>query len=240
MEIKIPSIQKEWQVPSNQPTWKSQAIMVVKKIKAKYSVEFQKASKYTGVPVNILYAFAATESGGLDNSSLNGPSKGLMQVNPSSAWQTLKDQLAEDTMIQFYPLYQLAPNAFTIKKAITATSLGKASDYLVIKPVSVSPYLGQRMVQSSQFAIYIGSLLLAQFIAGSIATVGQIRLDHIIIKYNAGTGRYKQVVKNRGLESAQVDTTQIYNAVDIPVTRAYIVKLLGINGFMDVQKQGLA
>ena len=96
------------------------------------------------------------------------------------------------------------------------------------------------MVADAQFAIYMGSLLLAQLIAGTIAKTGQIRLDHIIVKYNAGTGRFKQVVTNRGLESASVDTTQLYSKLGIPVSQAYIVKMMGINGYLDVQKQGLA
>jgi len=241
MEIKIPAIQKEWKVPSNQPTWKSQAISVIKKIKTNYTVQMAKASQYTGVPVNILIAFTATESGGALNQTLNGPSKGVMQVNPSSAWQALSDQIKVDTIGRFYPLYQLAPNAFTVKKAVAANSVGKATDYLTLKPLSTAaPYLGQRMVADAQFAIYMGSLLLAQLIAGTIAKTGQIRLDHIIVKYNAGTGRFKQVVTNRGLESASVDTTQLYNQLGIPVSQAYIVKMMGINGYLDIQKQGLA
>ena len=241
MEIKIPAIQKEWKVPSNQPTWKSQAISVIKKIKTNYTVQMAKASQYTGVPVNILIAFTATESGGALNQTLNGPSKGVMQVNPSSAWQALSDQIKVDTIGRFYPLYQLAPNAFTVKKAVSANSVGKATDYLTLKSLSTAaPYLGQRMVADAQFAIYMGSLLLAQLIAGTIAKTGQIRLDHIIVKYNAGTGRFKQVVTNRGLESASVDTTQLYNQLGIPVSQAYIVKMMGINGYLDIQKQGLA
>jgi hypothetical protein len=241
MEIKIPAIQKEWKVPSNQPTWKSQAISVIKKIKTNYTVQMAKASQYTGVPVNILIAFTATESGGALNQTLNGPSKGVMQVNPSSAWQALSDQIKVDTIGRFYPLYQLAPNAFTVKKVVAANSVGKATDYLILKPLSTAaPYLGQRMVADAQFAIYMGSLLLAQLIAGTIAKTGQIRLDHIIVKYNAGTGRFKQVVTNRGLETASVDTTQLYNQLGIPVSQAYIVKMMGINGYLDVQKQRLA
>jgi hypothetical protein len=241
MEIKIPAIQKEWKVPANQPPWKSQATAVIKKIKANYSGQMAKASQYTGVPVNILVAFAATESGGALNQTLNGPSKGIMQVNPSSAWQALSDQIKVDTIGRFYPLYQLAPNAFVVKKPVATNSVGKATDYLTLKPLTTaSAYLGQRMVADAQFAIYMGSLLLAQLIAGTIAKTGQIRLDHIIIKYNAGTGRFRQVVTSRGLESASVDTTQLYNQLPIPVSQAYIVKMMGINGYLDVQKQGLA
>lgn len=245
-DITIPAIQKEWQVPSNQIPWKQQAIKTITKLKTNYLSQFQVASNATGVPIQILLGFSAVESGGALNHTLNGPSKGLMQVNPDSGWQVLRDQLAVDTLKDFYPLYQGAPQAFTIIKPMD--NLGyifktnqPASNYLQVKPLATTQtYVGQRMVADSQFAILVGSYLLARLIASTIKSVGQVRLDHIVIKYNAGSGRFRQVITSRGLESASVDTTQVYNNLPIPVSQAYIVKLLGINGYMDIQKQGLA
>ena len=246
-DITIPAIQKEWQVPSNQIPWKDQAIKTLKKIKSNYGQQFVNASNYTGVPLPILYGFSAVESGGALNNTLDGFSKGLMQVNPDSCWQTLRDQLKVDTLQKFYPLYQAAPNAFDVIKPMDnlgyAFKTNKmASEYLQIKPLSPSvvTYCGQRMVADAQFAVYIGSLILAKLIAGTMKSVGQVRLDHIVIKYNAGSGRFRQVITSRGLESPSVDTTQVYNNLPIPVSQAYIVKLLGINGYMDIQKKGLA
>lgn len=245
--IVIPAIQKEWKVPSNQIPWQQQAIKAIQKLKLNYSTEFKNASILTGVPQNILYGFAAVESGGALNNTLNGASKGVMQVNPSSCWNVMKNQLKVDTWGNFKTFVFAAPEAFTINDALVyEQNLGAidnkpANLYVTIKPSSpeIYAYCGQRMVADAQFAINIGSMLLAQLIAGTIASVGQVRLDHIVIKYNAGGGRFRQVVTNKGLESASVDTTTIYNNLPIPVSQAYIVKLLGINGYMDIQKKGL-
>ena len=68
-----------------------------------------------------------------------------------------------------------------------------------------------------------------------------------IIKYNAGTGAFSSRVAKKGLEKSNVDTTAIYNSVPqnfatrkAEVVQTYLVKMLGINGFLDVQKQKLA
>jgi protein involved in ribonucleotide reduction len=70
--------------------------------------------------------------------------------------------------------------------------------------------------------------------------VGQIRLDHIIVKYNSGIGNFSRYVAKKGLESPRVDTMAIYNAVPFKVSQDYIVKLLGINGFLDLLTRKLA
>lgn len=251
LSIKIPAINIEWKVPSNQPPWKSQAISTVKKVKGNYLTEMQNASKLTGVPLDILIGFTAVESGGARNETLNGASKGVMQVNTDTAWQVMKDQLSVSTLGKFYPLYMGCPSAFIVKKAVpkdinsaqnSSVRASKASDYLTIKPLSaeLNKTIGNCIVGNAQFSIYIGAYTLAQLINGTIKKTGQIRLDHIIIKYNAGTGRFRSLVTRKGLESASVDTTAIYDAVPIAVTRAYIVKLLGINGYLDILKQKLA
>lgn len=251
LEIKIPAIQKEWQVPKNQAPWRSQAISTIRTVKGNYLKEFQNASALTGVPLDILIGFSAVESGGARNEKLNGASKGVMQVNTDTAWQVLKDQLSVSTIGKFYPLYVDCPSIFTVLKEIpkdfwSSANLKlrqrKASEFLAMKPLSPSilDTIGKCIVNNAQFSINVGSYTLAQLINGTIKKTGQIRLDHIIIKYNAGTGRFRSLVTRKGLESSSVDTTAIYNAVPIPVTQAYIVKLLGINGYLDVLKQKLA
>jgi hypothetical protein len=248
LSIKIPAIDIEWSVPKNQPSWKDQASQILRTIKTNYLKEFQNASALTGVPVNLLISFAAVESGGARNEKLDGASKGIMQVNTDTVWQVLSDQLKVATLGKFYPYYIGCPNIFSLVKPLPKDFWSdangkirnqKASDYikiLAINPVVLGE-IRKAILANSQWSIYVGSLTLAQLINGTIEKTGQIRLDHIIIKYNAGVGRFRSLVTRKGLESASVDTTAIYNAVPIPVTRAYIVKLLGINGFLDLLKR---
>jgi hypothetical protein len=252
LDIKIPAINVEWQVPSNQAPWREQAIATIKRIKASYLKEFQEASELTGVPLNILIAFCAVESGGAKNETLKGASKGVMQVNTDTAWQVINDQLKVSNLNNFYPLYQGCPSIFTLKKPLpknfnpntfVALKSTMANEFFALKKIDggVLENIATCMTRSdARFSIIVGSYTLAQLINGTIKKTGQIRLDHIIIKYNAGTGRFRSLVTNKGLESSSVDTTQIYENVPIAITRAYIVKLLGINGYLDVLKRKLA
>jgi hypothetical protein len=242
----IPSIKKEWQVPSNQPSWRTQAISMLSKVKGNYLKEFQNASNLTGVPLDILIGFATVESGGARNETLDGASKGIMQVNTDTAYQALLDQMKNGVSLgSFYPYYVGCPSIFNVKKPIAKDFWGSqnakerqqnVNDWLSLKPISpiVLSDIRKCILKDAQWSIYIGSLILSQLIYGTIKKTGQIRLDHIIIKYNAGTGRFRSLVTKKGLESSKYDTTEIYKAVPIPVTQAYIVKLLGINGFLDL------
>jgi hypothetical protein len=119
-QIKIPSTNKTHSVPSGQPAWKDQAIAVVKKVKANYMTQFINASNYSGVPVMILIGFASVESGGTRNEELRNATPSIMQMSPSTAWQTLLDQLKKSsvTIGKFYPLYNFLPSIFTIKKPL--------------------------------------------------------------------------------------------------------------------------
>lgn len=253
LEIKIPAIQKEFKVPTNQPSWKSQSISTVKKVKALYGKVLQEASDYTGVPLSILVGFTATESGGAKNETLKGSAKGIMQVEVGTAWQVLTDQLKVDTIGNFVVFYKLVPSLFTVIKAIPnpigASASEPARNYLKIKPLSTaSPIISKNLTTTdAKFASYVGGLTLAQHINKTIKSIGQIRLDHIIIKYNAGIGAFSSRVAKKGLEKATIDSTAIYNSIPqnfasrkAEVVQSYLVKMLGINGFLDVQKQKLA
>jgi len=245
-KIKVPAINKEWQVPSNQPSWRNQAISILKNVKGNYLKEFQNASNLLKIPIEILIGFSAVESFGARNEKLDGASKGVMQVNLETAWQVLKDQMKENVSLgSFYPYYIGCPSIFNVKKPIAKDFWGSqnakerqenVNDWLSLKPMTpeVLSEIRRCILKDAQWSIYIGSLALAQLINGTLKKTGQVRLDHIIIKYNSGIGKFGKYVARKGLESAKYDTTAIYNAVPIPVSRDYIVKLLGVNGFLDL------
>ena len=247
--IKIPATNKQHQVPSGQPSWKDQAISIVKKVKGNYMPQMIQASNYSGVPVMILVGFASVESGGAKNETLTNATPSIMQMNPTTAWQTLKDQLGRDgvTIGKFYPLYNFIPSIFTIKKPLPQNFWSNnnakirqnpASDYLQLKSVETSsPIIRNKLISDVGFATMVGAVHLAQLFAKTIRDSGQPRLDHIIVMYNAGSGRYTSKIKNTNLLTA--DTTTLVNQLGIKTSEDYIVKLMGVNGFLDVQKQRL-
>ena len=248
-QIKIPATNKTQSVPSGQPSWKNQAIAIVKKVKGNYLQQFVSASNYSGVPVSILVGFASVESGGKPNGELRNATPGVMQMSPSTAWQTLLDQLKKDsvTIGNFYPLYNFVPSVFTIKKPLPQNFWSNnnikirqqpAKTFLELKPEATSvPIIRNKIIADAGFAITIGAVHLGQLFAKTIKDSGQPRLDHIIVMYNAGSGRYSTKIKNTNLLTA--DTTTLVNQLGIKTSEDYIVKLMGVNGYLDVQKQKL-
>jgi len=246
-ELIIPAIKKEWQVPKNQPSWRTQAISMLSKVKGNYLKEFQNASALSGVPLEILIGFATVESGGARNETLDLASKGVMQVNIATTYQALYDQMKIGVSLgSFYPYYVGCPSIFNVKKTIpkdfwsskNAKERQKnVNDYLSLKSLdapNIKEEIRKCLINNAQFNIYIGSLILSQLLLASVKKTGKPRLDHAVIKYNAGVGNFSKYVSRKGLESSQHDTTAIYDAVPIPISRNYIVKLLGINGFLDL------
>lgn len=247
--IKIPAIQREHKVPSNQPPWKDQAISIVKTYKTLYGKQFKDASALTGVPEWLLIGFASVEGGGVKNELLTNATPSIMQMNPSTAWQTMSDQLKKEsvTIGEFYPLYAMLPSIFTTKRPIPKNfwdasnrniRQNSAQSYLTLKPESESvPAIRKTMLSNVYFAILLGATHLGQLGIKTIKESGQFRLDHIIVMYNAGTGRYNTKIKNTNLLTA--DTTTLVNNLGIDTSEKYIIKLMGINGFLDIQKQRL-
>lgn len=248
-QIKIPATNKTQSVPSGQPAWKDQAIAIVKKVKGNYLQQFISASNYSGVPVSILVGFASVESGGKPNGELRNATPGVMQMSPTTAWQTLLDQLKKDsvTIGNFYPLYNFVPSVFKIKKPLPQNFWSNnnikirqqpANTFLELKPEATSvPIIRNKIIADAGFAITIGAVHLGQLFAKTIKDSGQPRLDHIIVMYNAGSGRYSSKIKNTNLLTA--DTTTLVNQLGIKTSEDYIVKLMGVNGYLDVQKQKL-
>jgi len=254
LNIKIPATPLEWKVPSNQPPWKDQAISIIKKYKSLYGAQFKIAEQDTGIPEWLLVGFAGVEGMGALNEKLTGANgtPSIMQMNPTTGYQTIETELkGGNTIGKLIGFYQVIPNAFVVKKPIPKDFWSSsnikvrqedAKDYLSLKPMAeVSPIIFKALYQNVGFAIRLGAFHLGQLLLTSIKEVGSPRLDHVIIKYNGGIGVYKNRVLETDLRNA--DTTNLVNTYKSrhnATTPAYIIKLMGKNGFLDVQKQGLA
>ena len=253
LDIKIPATSLEWQVPKGQVPFRDQAISIIKKYKNLYGAQFKVAEEATGIPTMILVAFAGVEGGGLENEKLTGGNgtPSIMQMSPDTGYDTIRLELQTNTIGRLFPFYQVIPNAFIVKKPIPKDFWSsaniklrqqKASDYLSLKPLSeVRQMIFTALYKNVGFAILLGATHLAQLMKKSIQEVGSVRLDHIIVKYNGGIGTYRNRVLNTDLKNA--DTTNLvttYTKRHNATTPAYIIKLMGKNGLLDVQKQRLA
>lgn len=179
----------------------------------KYGTYFQFASKNSKIPASILLGFTIVESGGDPNAGGKGhPTQGLMQWNRQYAKAQLEDEFAKGRLT---PAEREKLGAYQI----LFDSKGKTRT--ITNADQVKPELN----------ILIGSIILGQMMDESWATfMGNLRLDRIIAVYNAGaygdTGK-KARTGNHATPKALADDVNT-------ITRAYIQKMLGKDGALDI------
>ena len=186
---------------------------VLQSINTRYRDYFNFASGTSRIPKSILMAFCAVESGGNPTAGPAGHvTQGLMQWNRTYAKAQLEDELAKGRMS---PAEKNKLAEFGIKFD------AKGKTRAITNADQLKPELN----------ILIGSIILGQLIDTNWGTdASGLRLDRVISVYNAGafgdTGKKARLGghKTPSLLAADVN----------PVTRAYIMKMMGKDGALDV------
>jgi hypothetical protein len=179
----------------------------------KYKDYLKFASATSKIPVPILLAFIMVESNGDPNAGGKGHvTQGLMQWNRNYAKAQLEQELEKGRLS---PAERTKLGAYQI----VFDKNGKTRN--ITNADQVKPELN----------ILIGSIILGQLMDESWATfAGNLRLDRVIAVYNAGafgdTGKKARLGDH---------ATPVALAADVnTITRAYINKILGSNGALDV------
>lgn len=185
-----------------------------------YSSYIKTASINSKIPASVITSFIAVESGGdLKAGGSGSKTQGLMQWNRNFAKEQLENELkrkrmtiSEKNILAYYGI------KFYDGKTRTIT----AKDQL--KP---------------ELNILIGSIILGQLIDEKWATENNnLFLDRVIAVYNAGAfGEAGK--KARQLSSPKYDTPlKLVNTLNL-ITSAYIRKMMGVNGAMDISTSDL-
>mgnify|MGYP002631306384 CR=1 FL=1 len=212
LKLNIPSINLE-----SPPSWGSRESIkkMLGNIWRDYSVYIKEASKNSNIPPNVITSFIAVESGGIQDAGGKGHiTQGLMQWNRDYAQSQLKDELAQGRMSD--------GEKNILKK------YGVMNEKEAIRKVTNSDQL------KPQLNITIGSIILGQLIDQDWASSGGVlHLDRVISVYNAGaygiTGK-----KARQLTTPKLSTPQSLAASVNAITSAYISKIMGKDGALDI------
>jgi hypothetical protein len=168
---------------------------------------------------SIITGFIATESGGKNAPPNQYDATGLMQMTPETVWEIL----AKWQTIVGSPLSAKATSFFN--KAIPSSK-----NYNPNNPPNsaVKSEIRKALQNNSEFNIAIGTAnlrwLLEAFKDGNIASINKV-----MVSYNAGY----YATRNK-LKSA-LTTQQMINNKSFPLeSRGYLLKMLGVNGFLDL------
>jgi soluble lytic murein transglycosylase-like protein len=194
---------------------------MMQKIWNNYGGYIREASENSKIPASVITSFIAVESGGDPLAGGNGfITQGLMQWNRDFAKAQLEDELAKKRMTE-------GEKSVLAKYGIRFDANGKTR--AITNADQKKPELN----------ITIGSIILGQLIDQNWGTDDKgIHLDRVIAVYNAGafgeTGK-----KARQKTSPLYDTPQKLSSAVNSTTRAYINKMMGVNGAMDIASSDL-
>jgi hypothetical protein len=198
-------------------------VKMMRKIVKDYGKDLKFASENSKIPVGILAAFIAVESGGNATAGGSGsPTQGLMQWNRMYAKNFLE---AEKRLGRLTPAeeeklasYGIKFNAQGLTRVITQADQVKPGLNILIGSILLGQYVDSR---------YDGGKFTGQW---AIDQDGKLRLDRIITVYNAGAyGPDGKKARTGNHPTAFA----LANAVNT-TTRSYINKILGKNGAMDI------
>lgn len=200
------------QSPSNWGS-RTQIKSMLERIWKNYGSYIKFASLNSKIPPKVLVAFIAVESGGkADAGSAGHITQGLMQWNRSYAKTQLERELSQNRMTP-------AEKSKLAEFGIKFDANGKTRE--ITNADQLKPELN----------ILIGSIVLGQLIDNDWAKEGnKLRLDRVIAVYNAGaygdTGK-KARLGNYPTPKALADSVN-------SITRAYIAKIVGKDGALDI------
>lgn len=195
------------------------------KLRAQYGTIISEACTEVGVPPSILVGFVIVENTALVPDAVSYGcsvasaakylcSYGLAQMQVATAFQTIKDQSTSLTPKEANIVQKYLPGFIKVAGFVGFLDSWRKQ----IRDALFQP----------EFAIWVCALHLAQLMKKSLKEDGSYKLDHIIVKYNRGSGNYNKEVVKPGLKDA--DTLTLATTLPVLETRNYITKFVGVDG----------
>jgi soluble lytic murein transglycosylase-like protein len=225
INVKVPDILTSFKAGSydySNPSVKKANIGVAQQIYKNYGPFLEKWAKVYEIPVGVIVGFIATESGGKMAPPNRYQATGLMQVTPPSIFEVankwgveVKTPLPKDSVDL---INQRVPELFK-SKTISA---------------SVRSRLLTLLQNDANFNIMAGTSILRWLLErfSSVQTGGQ--LNKAMIGYNAGA--YTRSISNgTKANKTPIDSTTLSKNPQVPAeSRGYLLKMLGIDGFLSL------
>jgi hypothetical protein len=251
-----------WKIKVPQGTYSSdktitESIASMNMAKNNAGNEIKQITKFYSLPEYLVFAVATLESGGLSIRSADGLSYGIMQTSAETLDGVIKEVIKQGmTMGEFYPLYLDIKPLFTVKKTIPADFWANANIKLRQEPITnFLKYKGwdnwktsksiynQKMLTNKVFSIRIGVLFLRQLIGECLEKIGTdiyLRMDWVIKGYNSGYYSLKsKILQNSDVRALDSNTLILKpNIINQKYTKPYIQRICGVNGYLDLIKQG--
>jgi hypothetical protein len=178
----------------------------------RWGIEFE-------VDDSILVGFIATESGGVNSPPNSFGATGLMQMTPLTVYEII----SKWEKIVGSPLSKTTMAFFT--KAIPSI---KKIDANTDPTTAIKNEISNALKSNVEFNIAIGTANI-RWLLEAFKDDSKAHLNKVMVSYNSGYYASKNKIKG------SVTTTQLVNNKTFPLeSRGYLLKMLGVNGFMDL------
>ena len=178
----------------------------------KWGIEFE-------IDDSVLVGFIATESGGVNAPPNRFNATGLMQMTPDAVWETI---VKWDKMVGS----ALSKTALSYFNRIIPSS--KKYDPNVLPSSAVKAEISNALKNNSEFNIAIGTACI-RWLLEAFRSDGKTELNKVMVSYNAGYYSMRNLVKGNPTSESLLKNKKI------PLeSRSYLLKMLGVNGFMDL------
>lgn len=196
-------------------------IAIIKAINNSYINSIEKWGDVFEIDSEIIISFIATESGGKNTKPNKYFATGLMQVTPNAVaeclpkFKTVTGQAIPTDAANF--LNKKGSFLLQLQRDVPLSSTNKTKILNLLET-------------DSEFNIMIGAMYL-RFLLQMFSDANNAFLNKAMIAYNAGA--YNATLRSYGKVAVKSDT--LVNNKSLPLeSRSYVLKMLGVDGFLDL------
>lgn len=223
--VKVPDIKTSFKSGNynySTPSVKAANIKVVQSIKSNYGSIIERWAKIYEIPVGVVIAFIATESGGTMAAPNRFQATGLMQVTPNAIFEVATKWRAEvDSPLPQETVALLNQRVPSLLKSKTMNAALRSS-------------ILSNLQRDANFNVMAGTSILRWLLERFTTILSGGQLNKAMVAYNAGA--YTRSI-SRGTKAIlePIDSTTLSQMASVPAeSRAYLVKMLGVDGFLSL------
>jgi soluble lytic murein transglycosylase-like protein len=223
--LKVPDIKTSFKAGTynySTPSVKAANIKVIQQINSNYGQIIEKWANLYEIPVGVIISFIATESGGTMAAPNKYQATGLMQVTPTAIYEVARKWTSEvDSPLPQESISLLNQRVPELLKAKTLTA-GLRSSILT------------NLQKDANFNVMAGTMILRWLLERFSTFLSGGQLNKAMVAYNAGAYN-KAISSGTKAITAPVDSTTLSRNPLVPAeSRGYLLKMLGLDGFLSL------
>jgi hypothetical protein len=219
---KIPAINKVFRQKNSNFSYDQKHVVeahkkMINDVDKNYGKIIDKWADVFQIDKGVIISFICTESGGKNSSPNKFDATGLMQVTPNTVYEVITKW---NVMVKV-PFSASTTNFFNNKVSTTSKWSSNRT------PTSAEKQQILSRLNDVEYNIAIGTATI-RWMLEAFNKIGSGGLDKVMVAYNAGFYGTRNIIKNQTIQEIES------NPKLQKETRAYILKMLGVNGFMDL------